>query len=731
MSVRHAASSHKKRLRTPLFPQLETSECGAACLGIVLAHFGQWEPIEELRKACGVSRDGSSAADIVKAGRKYNLKVSGWRKQVSELAGIRLPAILFWELNHFVVLEGIEKGRYHLNDPANGRRTVSEETFDQAFTGVVLTAEPGEGFQTGGAPPNVLRKLWTWVRDVKSPLAFVVACGFLLAVPGLSLPILLSLFVDYVLSAAEPSWGVYLVAAAVVTGALTYLLTWFQQHALRRLTVRVSVIHSERLLSRIFRLPVEYFAHRFAGDLTSRVQLVNQVATVSTEHFVGILIEIAVSVSFLALIALFSPPLAAIVAALGIVGILLMRILSRLRNDDNRQMRREQALLFGTGSSALRNMDTLRATASEGDFFARWTGYQARELAARQQFSELGHTIASLPRLFLAFGYIAVLGLGGWQVITGDLTIGMLMACYVLSSLFLQPIGRFIQFANSYQALETDLQRIDDVLLAAEDPALNANGPPSNGKVATLGGRLRLAGRIEVRNVSFGYNPNRSPLIDNLSFAIEPGQRIALVGPTGSGKSTLLKLLSGEYSPWSGEILFDGVPRNKIPREILSQSISIVDQQIFLFAASVRDNLTMWNPTTPDEQVVSAAQDALIHDEIMGRKAGYESRVLEGGANFSGGQRQRLEIARALVDNPSILILDEATSTLDALSELRIDDSLRRRGCTSVIVAHRLSTIRDCDQIIVLDGGKQVQCGAHEELVAAKGSLYYQLIQAQ
>ncbi len=723
-------SSFGKRLRTPLFPQFEASECGAACLGVILAHYGRWEPMEGLREACGVSRDGSSAADIVAAGERYGLKIRGWSKEIGELRSMELPVILFWEFNHFLVLEGIGKGRYFLNDPANGRRVVSEETFDQAYTGIALSAEPAPEFTTSEAAPSITRKLWSWLRDVKAPLAFVTVCGMLLALPGLALPVLLSVFVDYVLTEQETSWGAPVVVAALAASGLIYLLTWLQQHSLRKLAIRLSVVYSERFLSRLFRMPAQFFAHRFAGDLTSRVQLNDKVAWVASRQFISVMIELVMSALFLALMLMFDPLLAALVAVLGAVNVALMRILSRYRIDENRQVQREQALLFGIGTSGLHNIDSLRATATEDDFFARWSGYQARELVARQRFAELGYVIAALPRLFLILGGAVVLGVGGWRVMSGEMTLGVLMGFYAVAANFLHPIGRFVQSADSFQILDADLQRIDDVLDARQDPAAETPSHSSTNGIATLDGQLRLAGRIELRNITFGYRPNQPPLIDNLSLNIEPGQRVAVIGPTGSGKSTLLKLLSGEYKPWSGEILYDGAPINEIPRQVLTGSVAVVDQQIFLFAATVRENLTMWNPTVPDHRLAAAAKDALIHDDIMSRASGYDSMVEEGGGNFSGGQRQRLEIARSLVNNPSVLLLDEATSTLDSISEMLIDDSLRRRGCTCVIVAHRLSTIRDCDLIVVLDRGRETQRGTHEELIGDRDGLYYQLIQA-
>jgi ATP-binding cassette subfamily C protein len=713
-----------------LFPQIEAAECGAACLGVVLAHWGCWVPIEELRVACGVNRDGTSAADIVRAGKRFGLNITGWSKQIDELGDIALPSIVFWDFNHFVVLEGFGRDRFYLNDPANGRRTVSAETFSRSFTGIVLQAATNPDFKPGGTPPNVLRKLRPWLRDTRGALAYAMAVGFLLALPALAMPLLLSVFVDNILDAGDPAWGGLLVAAAIIAGALVYLLVWLQSRMLRRIAVRLSVVHAERMLWHLFRLPSRYFALRYAGDLTSRVRLVYNVAVGSSRQLVAIMIELVMSVLLLALMLFLDPLLATVVAGIGIGNVVAMRLLGGMRTDENRQLRREQALLFDTGAAGLRSIDSLRATATEEDFFMRWTGYQARELTARQRLVEMAYVISSLPRLSLLLGGMAVLGIGGWQVMEGQMTIGALMAFYVLAGSFLVPIGRFVQFADALQILGADLQRIADVLDAREDPVLQVEASHGPGRVATLNGHLRLAGRVELCNVTFGYQVHGRPLVDNFNLTIEPGQRVALVGATGSGKSTLLRLVSGEFTPWSGEILFDGVPAGRIPRNVFTGSVATVDQQIFLFAASVRDNLTMWNPVVPERQVVDAARDALIHDEIMSRPSGYDAQVEEGGSNFSGGQRQRLEIARALVNNPAILLLDEATSTLDAVTEMRIDNALRRRGCTCLIVAHRLSTIRDCDRIIVLERGLPVQQGTHEELMAAEQGVYHGLVQA-
>ena len=756
LTVLYRKTRRKQRVNTPLFPQMEAAECGAASLGVLLAHFGRWVPMETLRDACSVGRDGSSAGDIVKAGRKFGLNIRGFRCGLDELRSMTFPAILFWEFNHFLVVEGYRRGSggkeggFYLNDPANGRRFVSTSDFSASFTGVVLCAELDNGFEQGGQPPGVFRALWPWFRGVGRSLGYLILTGLLIAVVGgITVPLLLRFFVDDVLAGSSQS--TLIVIAALSAAVAAYLLVWLQQFTLRKVATSLSITNADQMLWHLFRLPSRYFAHRFAGDLASRVQIVDNVANNSSRYLVVIVIELLMSLLLLALMLAFDFVLGLIVALIGVANIVVMRVLNRSRTDENRQVKREQALLLGVGTAGLGDIDNLRASARENDFFVRWSGYQARELTARQTFVELGYVISGLPSLFLLLGSVAVLGFGGWRVTTAHMTIGTLFGFYVLATNFLVPIGRFVSFVNIFSVLEADMGRIKDVLDAPQDPSLahgalttadvdgdstystdndrsdNSDNNDSS-KVATLNGKLRLAGHINLCDVTFGYQANREPLIKGFNLTVKPGQRVAIVGPTGSGKSTLLRLISGEYSPQSGQVLFEGVPIANIPHKVFTSSLAAVDQNIFLFSGSVRDNITMWNPTISDKQLVSAATDADIHDEIMARTAGYDSRVSESGRNFSGGQRQRLEIARALVSNPSVLLLDEASSTLDAVTEKRIDYALRRRGCTCVIVAHRLSTIRDCDQIIVLDRGLVKQRGTHNELIADSEGIYRQLV---
>jgi len=725
---------------------MHATECGAACLGILLGHFGRHVSTEELRVACRVSRDGVSASDIVAAGRAYGLTLTGWRMDIDALKELDGPAILFWEFNHFVVLEGVRNGRYYLNDPANGRRSVSAQTVDRSFTGVVLQAQRSDSFVATGNPPGIIAKLWPWLAPAKGALAFSVLAGLLAAVPMAALPVLLGLFVDRVLSGSETSWGATLAWIMAASGAVAYLLVWLQQYMFRKMAIHLAVSGAQGFLGRLFRLPPQFFDHRFAGDLTLRVHLVDTVASGASTGAALLVIELFASVVLLAVMFAFDPLLAALLATAAAANIALMLLLSRMRTDTERQFSHEQAMLTSIETAGLRDMDMIRATAAEDDFFVRWSGQQAREIAARQKFSATGYVIAALPRLFAIVGAVVVLGVGGWQVTQGELSAGALIAFYTLAGAFLAPIGRFVLFADAFMVLDADLQRVQDVLEAPIDnrqvspskvssskvsSLQGSSSAESSSKVTTFAGRLKLAGGLELRNLTFGFNPDRPPLIDSLSINIESGQRVAFVGMTGSGKSTLLRLINGELLPDSGQILFDGAVRHVVPAEVLANSVASVDQQIHLFAASVRDNLTMWNATIDDEQMIEAARDARIHDEIMSRAGGYDSMVSEAGRNFSGGQRQRLEIARALTQKPSILLADEATSTLDAVVEQEIDDSLRRRGLTCVIVAHRLATIRDCDEIVVLDRGRVVQRGTHDTLSVDRNGLYRQLLETQ
>ena len=723
-----AGKNGKRRVITPLVMQMHTTECGAACLGSVLAYHGRWVLLNELRNRCEVSRDGSTAAGISRAGGHYGLKCVGKSVNAKHLKSMPLPQVLFWELNHFLILEGFEGNWVFLNDPAVGRRKLSWQEFVKGFSGIALHFTPKPEFQPGGVPPGILRRASPWFKGAWGALAYVLTCALMMAVLVLSVPVVLSLFIDRVLVGNEP-FSATMVGVLVGAALLVYGMSWMKQRCMQRLTVRMSIIAGDRCLTRLLRLPLEYFSHRLAGELTDRVLSIDKVAKGLSNNFLDLLVEIAMSVVFLVAIFAYDPMLALIVLALAIPNALLARVISRMQVDEKHALRREQGLLFGLGMLMLRQTDILRMTAADDGFFSRWSGHQARELAVRQRFIEFSHINAALPDFFMFLAQATVLAIGAVQVMAGDMTLGTLVAIYILAAMFLAPVGRFVEFANDRQVLEIGLQRLEDITETEEDVRFSRRHSEPTTAV-TLNGHLRLAGHVELRNVTFGYNRGRPPLIKDFSIVIEPGQRVAVIGASGSGKSTVASLVSGAYEPWSGDILFDGHLRQEIPDEVIVRSLSMVDQNPVLFSATVRENITLWNFAVSDDMLIAAARDACIHHQILDRPLGYETQVDEDGGNFSGGERQRLEIARALLNNPTVLILDEATSALDALTEEDVDNALRRRGVSCLIIAHRLSTIRDCDQIIVLDRGMEVQRGTHEELIKDPDGRYHRLVQA-
>jgi NHLM bacteriocin system ABC transporter peptidase/ATP-binding protein len=713
------------RRQVPTILQMEATECGAASLAMILASHGLWVPLEALREACGVSRDGSKASNILRAARRYGLAAKGYRLEMEDLHKTAFPLIVFWNFNHFVVLEGMEAGgAAWINDPAAGQRRVPADEFDRAFTGVVLAFQPVPGFVRGGARPSVVRGMLSRLGRSGGLVALLGLLHAGLLVPGLATPFLTQFFVDEVLVPGMRDWFAPLLLGLAITAIVRGGLTALQATLTVRLQTKLAVIEASRLFWHIFRAPIEFFALRYVGDIASRVGSADRVTRLLAEQAGAALAAVAALFFYGAVMLLYNAPLAAVSLLLILGNTLFLRLVWRRQENVSRRLVREMGRMMGASVSTIAMIDTLKASGRETEAFGRWAGIQAEYLNAQQESGRTAALLSTVPSVLARLTDVAILGMGGLAVMRGEMTVGGLVAFQALAAGLSAPIGTLTSLGASVQAMKGELARLDDVLRYPVAPHLE-----DTRAVLATPTPLRLSGRLELRDVTFGYSPLAAPLLDRVSFVLEPGARVALVGGSGSGKSTLGRLAGGLYRPWSGQILLDGRPLSSIPPQVLATNLSYVDQSVFLFEGTVRDNLTLWDPTVEDAALVAALADAQLLSAIEARPGRLDSRVLEFGVNFSGGQRQRLEIARALAASPSLVILDEATAALDPLVEERVETALRRRGCATLVIAHRLSTIRDADEIIVLDRGRIAQRGRHEELSVAEGP-YKALMQA-
>ncbi len=720
--------AHQKKqpavVKVPTVLQMEAVECGAASLTMILGFFGKYVPLEQVRAACGVSRDGSRASNLLKAARQYGLDAKGFRKEPEQLKDMPFPVIVHWDFSHFMVLEGFRRGGVVLNDPAAGRRVVTEEDFGKSFTGVVLTFQPTPQFRKDGRKPSLFLSLYRRLHGLKSALLFVVLVGLALVVPGLVIPVFSRVFVDDILIGGKDDWLAPLLLGMSMTAVFRGALIWLQRRYLLKMESKISTSASSKFWWHVLRLPVGFFSQRSAGDITSRMQSNDRVARLLSGRLAAASVNLVMILFYFALMLRYNAILALTGFAIALMNIGYLRFVSASRKDQNKSLLKDRGLLIGIGMNGLQIIETIKATGMETDFFSKWAGYQAKALNAEQAMGVSTQYLTVLPVFLTGINNAAVLVLGAKMILDGQMTIGMLVAFQSLMTSFMTPVTELVGLGAELQEVEGEMNRLDDVLNCPREADYEKENrePPSTGE--------KLDGFVELREVAFGYSTIDPPLIEHFNLKLRPGARVALVGGSGSGKSTVAKLLAGIYTPWSGEILFDGLPRAAWPRAVVTSSLAMVEQEVALFQGSLRDNISLWDNTLTEAEMIQSAKDACIHEDIVSRARGYDLEIEEGGKNFSGGQRQRMEIARALAKSPSILILDEATSALDPLTEKKVDENIRRRGCTCVIVAHRLSTIRDCDEIIVLEKGKIVERGSHEELFA-RGGVYAGLIKTE
>ena len=716
--------------KVPVVIQMEMLECGAACLTMVLAYYGKWLPLEQVRLDCGVSRDGSNARNILLAARSYGLEATGYRYEPEMLrTNGRFPCIIHWNFNHFVVLCGFKKDKAVLNDPAKGTYAVSMETFDKSFTGICLMMAPGPQFQAEGKP----KSLWKFARKrltgTGAAFALVVVTTVITSLLGIIMPGFANLFADRLLTGRSPNWaGPFLWGLAGVS-AIQIVVAWIQAVYRLKADGKMAIVANAQYMWHVLRMPMEFFAQRMAGDIAGRKEQNALIAADLVSTFAPLAIQGAMLVFYLWVMLRYSWVLTLIGVASILLNLLITRQVSRKRVDLTRVTSRDSGKLAGATVAGIEMIESIKASGAENGYFEKWAGYQASVNAGKVRFARINAQLGLLAPLVTSLANAVVFTGSVYLCVRGEWTVGMIAAFSGFLSAFLAPAQEMLTASETFQEMRTQMERVEDVLEYPVDPACSQEeqADAAAGEGAAL---AKLSGALELRNVTFGYSRLAPPLIENFSMRVEPGQRVAFVGGSGSGKSTLAKLISNLYQPWSGEILMDGKPVGQIPRSVFTGSVAVVDQDIILFEDTIANNIKMWDQSIEDFEMILAARDAQLHEDIMAREGGYQHRLAEGGKDLSGGQRQRMEIARVLAQDPTLVILDEATSALDAKTEFQVVKAIKDRGVTCVVVAHRLSTIRDCDEIIVLDKGKVVERGTHEELYA-KGGAYAKLVASE
>ncbi|MCR5788857.1 MAG: NHLP family bacteriocin export ABC transporter peptidase/permease/ATPase subunit [Lachnospiraceae bacterium] len=704
--------------KVPFIMQMEALECGAACLAMVLAYYGKWVPLEQVRRDCGVSRDGSNGRSILLAARSYGLTAKGYRFEPDYLRDNgTFPCIAHWDFNHFVVVNGFKKDKVYLNDPARGTYAVSMEEFDEKFTGLCMMFSPSESFIADGEKKSTITFARKRLAGCGIAIAFVVATSIISSLIGIIDPVFSRIFMDRLLPGKDPSWCIPFILLLSAFGLIKIVMQLIQAIYSRRIDGRMSVYGATSYMWKVLNLPMDFFSQRYAGDILSR-----RAGNASISHsliytFAPLFLNAFMMIFYLVVMFRNSVILSLVGISSIVINMFIANIISKKRINLSRARMRDAGKLSSCTTAGIEMIETIKASGAEEGYFRKWAGYQAGVNTAKVRFLKLDQYLGNIPGLVSTVTNTLILMIGVYLTMRGRFTIGMITAFQGFLGSFSAPASSFISSGQTLQELRTDMERIEDVMeyKSDENSALRLNPENTSYK--------KLKGNVEMRNVTFGYSRLDAPLIKDFSLKLSPGSRVAFVGASGCGKSTLSKLLSGLCKPWEGEILFDGKPIYEIDRSVFTGSLAVVDQDIIMFEDTISSNIRMWDKTIEDFEVIMAAKDAQIHNDIIQRENGYDHKMIEGGNDFSGGQKQRMEIARVLAQDPTIVILDEATSALDAKTEYEVVNAIRERGITCIVIAHRLSTIRDCDEIIVLDHGEVVERGRHEELYAKNG--YY------